>query len=237
MDGEPPFFVSRETRVGAETVFSTTCGGYLSVLPGEMLFDIGWGWKHRGTNTDALSAWVRLADQQGRGWMAESVWPASVIAARLFDYRSPLPPCIFTGAPEGWKEAFESRIFIEGARTFLDDRHHRMLLLGEQRYDVPFQFLSPTLDVAFGTAAPSEPAGFVGRLTGLIAKRHGSGAAIVQLSPVAFSWEADGELFVNRGYADTKGEWRWSEVPTPLVFESMESIASLPQSTVRFIPT
>jgi hypothetical protein len=83
---------------------------------------------------------VRLADNEGRLWQAESAFSADVFLRHLIDLGRKEPPHLARNLPQPWREALNRPCLAEGTYAGYDHRSYRYFYLDGKAWFVRFKY-------------------------------------------------------------------------------------------------
>ena len=202
--------------VGRSRSFETEGGGLLRVHPGQ----VAASFRLRrnpdptgGEPVDTASCLVRLADEAGEVWEAESTFSLHVFVENMVNLGRASWLVYFDDAEE-WKGAFDGDLMMAGATCLLDDRFYRKFLVGDERVELKFKYQCPVFDVAFHRSP------HVTELTSLLVRVSGLfDLDMNEIRPLVFEMDWRCLLFRNELYFDAEaGEWTGDGWPLPPVF-------------------
>ncbi|WP_406695220.1 hypothetical protein V5E97_29710 [Singulisphaera sp. Ch08] len=211
--------------------FEAEGGGLLCVHPGQVAASFRLRLNPdpaEGEPNDTASCLVRLADEAGEVWEAESTFSLHVFVENMVNLDRTSWLVYFDDAEE-WKGAFDGDRMITGATCLLDDRFYRKFLVGDERVELKFKSQCPRFDVAFYTSP------HVTGLTSLLVRVSGLfDVDMNKIRPLVFEMDWRNLLFRNELYFDTEAEeWAGDGWPLPPVFRRAGSTGS-PQALVRY---
>ena len=199
-----------------------TGGGVLELEPDESIpYEFSFSVKAAGEEVDYLRSVVRLADEEGAVWEGESIWTPAWFVGRMADFGRISPPVPQEAAEAEWLRTLEENWFVRGARDLLDDRFCRELLLGSERYVVPFKDQSPVVDLA--AHLPDEDddyasAGVVVKVSGLYALASEESREQIPLPSIVFTTDVSERLFVNYLFEEDEAAWGDQDMPEIVAF-------------------
>ncbi len=216
---------------GRTGYFDTDEGGRLRVDPGDVALSFRLrrnAYIGEEEPVDTASCLVRLADEAGEVWEAESIFSLDVFIRNMINLGRTSWLVYFDDAEE-WKGAFDGDCLMTGATCLLDDRFYRKFLVGDDRIEFQFKYQCPTSDVAFYRSP------YVKSLTRLIVRVSGLYDSDMNvIRPLAFEMNWSDLLFRNELYFDVdEGGWTGDGWPLPVVFKKVGASAT-PQSFVRY---
>ena len=213
--------ISVSSICGMTRYFDTDEGGRLRVDRGEVALSFRLrrnAYIGEGEPVDTASCFVRLADEAGQVWEAESIFPLDVFIEHMIDLGRMSWLVYFEDAEE-WKGAFDGDCLMTGATCLLDDRFYRKFLVEDDRVELQFKYQCPTFDVAFFRSP------YVTSLTRLIVRVSGLyDSEMNEIRPLAFEMNWSDLLFRNELYFDVaEGAWMGDGWPLPVVFRKAGS--------------
>lgn len=222
---------SVSSTCGRTRYFDTDEGGRLRVDRGEVALSFRLrrnAYIGEGEPVDTASCLVRLADEAGEVWEAESTFSLDVFIQHMIDLGRTSWLVYFDDAEE-WKGAFDGDCLMTGATCLLDDRFYRKFLVGDDRVELQFKYQCPTFDVAFFRSP------YVTSSTSLIVRVSGLyDSDMNEIRPMAFEMDWSDLLFRNELYFDVEeGGWTGDGWPLPVVFRKAGSSAT-PQALIRY---
>ncbi|MEW4570879.1 hypothetical protein AB1L88_23680 [Tautonia sp. JC769] len=196
-----------------------------------------------GLGTDILSADLRVADAEGRLWLATASFDAGVFVSQLIDVARKATIPFRDDAARGRKKTKGGgpAPVLTDVRFWSDDRFIRPIVFygpdGEQDehriVQLQFKYTLLSFDVAYHRPAPEIEV--LRHLLELRVRLDEVGVfdyeTVEEFGPLAFffSWEV---LFQNNHWSrDRDGRWRHSTLPLPLVFRSVDG-SGTPQAQV-----
>jgi hypothetical protein len=129
--------------VGRSRAFETEGGGLLRIHPGQVAASFRLRRNAdptEGEPIDTASCLVRLEDEAGEVWEAESTFSLDVFVENMVNLGRTSWLVYFDDAEGEWKGAFDGDLMIAGATCLLDDRSYRKFLVGDQRVELKFKY-------------------------------------------------------------------------------------------------
>jgi hypothetical protein len=163
-ESKPPVDAYRSVSLwcGRSRFFDTNEGGRLQVDPGQVALSFHLK-RNRDTTegepfpVDTASCFVRLVDEAGDVWEAESVFSLDVFIQNMINLGRTSWLVYFDDAEE-WKGAFDEDGLMTGATGLLDDRFYRKLLVGDERIELQFiPVLRGIVWVILGPSCSADP--------------------------------------------------------------------------------
>lgn len=216
--------------VGRSRALETEGGGLLRIHPGQVAASFRLRRNpdpSEGEPVDTASCLIRLADDAGEVWEAESTFSLLAFVENMVNLGRTSWLVYFDEAEE-WKGAFDGDLMMAGATCLLDDRFYRKFLVGDERVELKYKYQCPVFDVAFhrSTHVPS--------LTSLLVRVSGLfDLDMNEIHPLVFEMDWRGLLFRNELYFDDEeGNWTGDGWPLPPVFKKVGAKGP-PQALVR----
>jgi hypothetical protein len=148
----PDPYQSVSLWVGRSRAFEAEGGGRLLVHPDQVAASFRLRRNpdlSEGEPVDTASCLVRLADEAGAMWEAESTFSLHVFVENMVNLGRTSWLVYFDDAEDEWKKAFDGDLMMAGATCLLDDRFYRKFLVGDERVELKFKYQCPVFDVAF----------------------------------------------------------------------------------------
>jgi hypothetical protein len=228
--------------------YPTDTGEVLRIRPAPIHAKYRIGISREMEAVSILTCQVRLADDCGRLWQAESHFSAAVLLRKLIDLSRKEPARWLTGVPPSWQKP--GRALFTEANYFSDDRFHRYFYVDNTACFLRFKYLAITFDLfeLDGPTLLACPRGMFGSWNRLVLE-EANGTPVAPPSPPPESCEGepygDHDEYPPMAYTLDVREllfhnvvdegWGDNEFPLPVVFRRAKGKAE-PQPAVVAMP-